>query len=123
MLLDSTAHIAYHPDFTAPNARDENVFVASKHREVAKKLVADGVLVQNSCMDYGEGTRKTSYKIELPPGGAKGALSCGRYALVQAGKSNMYLLAITSNGCTASQNAVTCTPCTAQNCAALQRPL
>ena len=100
MLIDDTAHLVYHQDFVATAAAEENVFLADKHRELADRLVTAGVLTQNTCMDYAAGYLKTSYKIDAAQlSGASGSLSCGFWSLARAGKTNMYLLAVSSNGC------------------------
>jgi hypothetical protein len=118
MLLDETAHVVYHQDFVSTQTADENVFLAAKHREVAKTLVAQGILKQNTCMDYASGYRKTSYSFDLS-GTEKGSLSCGMWSLARAGKTNMYLLMLSSNGCISNyaKRTQTCTPCSEANCA------
>ena len=119
MLIDDTAHLVYHQDFVATAAAEENVFLADKHRELADRLVTAGVLTQNTCMDYAAGYRKTSYKIDAAQlSGASGSLSCGFWSLARAGKTNMYLLAVSSNGCASA--GATCAACSVANCKAAQ---
>ena len=120
MLLDETAHLVFHDDFVPTAAAEENTFLATKHREAARALIASGVLKQNTCMDYAAGMRKTSYKVDLAAGAAaSGGLGCGHYALSRLGDSNTFLLALSSNGCVSGTKAKTpCEPCTAANCAA-----
>ena len=117
ILLDETGHIIYHRDFVATERSDSNVFIASKHREVADALSNAGVMTQNACFDYGSGMKKTSYSLSSTST-AGGALSCGNWALSKLGKTNVYLLALSSNGCIVASDKrnIECLPCNIDNC-------
>ena len=117
MLLDETGHIIYHKDFTTTREADANVFIASKHREVANELINKGKLTQNTCFDYGSGLRKTSYNLNTNSADG-GSLSCGNWALAKLGRANVYLLALSSNGCIVenSKREIGCKPCSVENC-------
>jgi hypothetical protein len=41
MLLDTSGHLIYHPDFAATTTADANVFLSTKHRELAKVTGGD----------------------------------------------------------------------------------
>jgi hypothetical protein len=121
LLIDDTGHVIYHPDFVSTNAAEENVFISDKHRELADALVKGGWMTQSTCMDYANGLRKTSYKVEIATD-AGGELSCGSWdmAVVGAreGQANLLLIVLSSNGCidgTKARN-TQCVPCTEENC-------
>ncbi|GMI31153.1 hypothetical protein TeGR_g15295, partial [Tetraparma gracilis] len=115
MIIDETGHIVYHPDFVDSPAADENIFLSLYAREVAQDLVGLNLLVQNTCMDYATGYKKTSYQLSSDAPGATGTLACGKWALEPLGSSNVYLLAVSSNGCERDSN-VNCAVCSEENC-------
>jgi hypothetical protein len=114
--------MVYHPDFVSTTAAEENVFISNKHRELADALVQDGYMTQNTCMDYANGLRKTSYKVEISEAVVGGDLSCGLWnmAVVGAkeGQANLLLIVLNSNGCITGTKArnTQCVPCTEANC-------
>jgi hypothetical protein len=114
--------MVYHPDFVSTTAAEENVFISNKHRELADALVQDGYMTQNTCMDYANGLRKTSYKVEISTAVVGGDLSCGSWnmAVVGAkeGQANLLLIVLNSNGCITGTKArnTQCVPCTEANC-------
>ena len=79
MLLDETAHVIFHPDFVSAKA-DENVFLATIHREAADALISQSKLTQNACIDYNDGRQKSSYSLSSESVSG-GSLSCGNWAL------------------------------------------
>jgi hypothetical protein len=121
LLIDDTGHLVYHPDFVSTTAAEENVFISSKHRELADSLVSNGWMTQSTCLDYSNGLRKTSFKVEIPTGGGGAHLSCGWYdtAVVgsKKGEANLVLVVLNSNGCiTGKARTTQCLPCTEANC-------
>ena len=79
MLLDETAHVIFHPDFVSAEA-DEKVFLATIHREAADALISQSKLTQNTCIDYSDGRKKSSYSLSSESVSG-GSLSCGNWAL------------------------------------------
>jgi hypothetical protein len=116
VLIDETGHVVYHRDFVDTIDAEEHTFLSAISREVTQEMIDDGHLTQSTCMDYASGTRKTAYSVDLVGGAitVSGTNGCGDWALTRVGKSNIYLLAMSSNGC--SSSTADCTPCNEDNC-------
>ena len=119
MLMDETGHLVYHPDFADSDQADENVFLSVKAREIADALVEEGMMMQNTCMDYAAGKLKTSYQLSADIGASGGELGCGTYSISRVGDSNVYLVGVSSNGCESGKRGehVECAVCNLENCA------
>ena len=101
---------------------DEYVFLSEVHAELTQSAIQREILTRDSCVEYGVGQRRYSYKMSRKavgniPGGRSGEqgvkLTCGEYTVRAVKDTNLFMFVLTD---TCDKGWSDCIPCTVENC-------
>jgi len=120
ILVDENGYVLLNGE-VAP--REEYVFLSEIHAGLAQNAIQKEILVRDSCVEYGEGQRRYTYKMSRKgasgiPGGRSGSengvsLKCGQYTVREVPDTNLFIFVLTDT-CDAGWS--DCKPCTVENC-------
>ena len=120
ILVDENGYVLLNGE-VAP--REEYVFLSEIHAGLAQNAIQKEILVRDSCVEYGKGQRRYTYKMSRKgasgmPGGRSGSengvsLKCGQYAVREVPDTNLFIFVLTDT-CDAGWS--DCKPCTVENC-------
>jgi hypothetical protein len=96
---------------------DEHLFLSEVHSELAQDLLDAGIMVRDSCIDYGDAVQRYSYRFDAETFNMLAAnsrsLTCGSYAVREVSSTNLYVFVLT-DAC--DKGWEDCLACTAENC-------